>query len=85
MRGTTANDMFMLAGSVTSPRQLDGGAGADVLRGGAGADTLAARDGAADGAACGAGADTVVADTIDSVSGCEAVDVERRAGARRRP
>ena len=32
------------------------------------------RDGGADGAACGAGADVVVADTIDSVSGCESVD-----------
>jgi len=74
MRGAGGADAFTLRSSVMNGAVLDGGPGADVLRGGSGADTLQVRDGGADGAACGAGADTVVADTIDSVSGCETVD-----------
>jgi Putative metal-binding motif len=74
MRGGDGLDSFTLNATVTIGATLDGGAGADVLRGGAGADRLEVRDGVADGAACGAGADTVVADTIDSISGCESVD-----------
>ncbi len=76
MRGEGGNDVLTLAASVTIGAMLDGGAGADLLRGGSGADQLVTRDGTADGAACGPGADTVVADTIDSVSGCEAATVD---------
>lgn len=56
--------------------RLDGGTGSDVLTGGAGDDALVSRDsGQADGADCGAGSDSVVADRADALSGCEAVDV----------
>ena len=74
MRGADGGDTFTLNNTVTIGATLDGGPGADVLRGGAGADRLEVRDGGTDGAACGGGADAVVADTIDSVSGCESVD-----------
>lgn len=53
---------------------LDGGGGADTLRGNAGKDTIKARDGVRDVISCGAGADTVTADLLDSVaSDCETV------------
>jgi hypothetical protein len=62
---------------------LDGGAGSDVLAGDQGADTLAggagtdriaARDGETDVISCGEGADSVDADTVDSVAAdCESV------------
>nr|MDQ5808441.1 hypothetical protein [Actinomycetota bacterium] len=55
------NDLAAFSGDDT----IDGGAGNDVLRGGEGDDTLRARDGYADLVACGAGADTVEADTLD--------------------
>ena len=74
IRGEGGADAITLAASVTIGATLDGGPGADVLRSGSGPDRLEVRDGGADGAACGAGADVVVADTIDSVSGCESVD-----------
>jgi hypothetical protein len=76
MRGAGGHDALSLKNTVGVATTLDGGTGSDVLRGGAGPDRIEARDGAPDGAACGGGADTVVADTIDSVSGCEAVDAD---------
>ena len=66
---------------------LSGDQGADVIDGGPGGDRIAARDGAGDDVSCGDGADTVEADTLDSV----ALDCERRhagvvpsSGGRRR-
>ena len=55
---------------------VDGGAGADALNGGTGPDLLRARDGGTDGsAACGDGADFVIADPADNPGGdCEQVD-----------
>jgi hypothetical protein len=48
--------------------------GKDTLEGGGGNDQLGARDGVADAVRCGAGVDTVTADTVDSVSSdCESV------------
>ena len=52
---------------------LDGGPGSDVIAGGPGNDTIGARDGTRDTIQCGAGRDTVRADRIDRVSGCERV------------
>jgi hypothetical protein len=54
---------------------LVGGPRADSLAGGAGEDTILARDGVADTVDCGAGADTVVADAVDVLSGCETVQL----------
>jgi hypothetical protein len=53
---------------------IAGGAGADVLEGGPQDDVIDARDGTADVVTCGGGSDTVLADTVDTVSPtCEAV------------
>ncbi len=53
---------------------LDGGGGADNLRGDAGRDTIKARDGVRDVISCGGGADTVIADLLDTVAtDCETV------------
>jgi hypothetical protein len=52
---------------------LDGGPGNDRLTGGAGNDVISAQDGVRDTIACGAGRDTVGADRIDAVSGCERI------------
>ncbi len=53
---------------------LDGGGGADNLRGNAGQDTIKARDGVHDVISCGSGADTVIADLLDTVAtDCETV------------
>jgi Ca2+-binding RTX toxin-like protein len=67
--------------SVSSGRGiLDGGAGNDVLGGGPLDDTITSRDGYADVVTCGEGADTVIADTFDTVSdSCE--NVQRAAVA----
>ncbi len=54
---------------------IDGGAGADVYQGGGGLDLLHARDGVADTGDCGADEDTLVADAIDALTGCERVDL----------
>jgi Ca2+-binding RTX toxin-like protein len=65
-----ANDLRGYAGADT----ITGGAGNDRLFGDAGNDTLNARDGFADVVSCGAGVDTAVVDTLDSVSDtCENV------------
>jgi Ca2+-binding RTX toxin-like protein len=61
--------------TVSSGRgNIDGGAGNDVLGGGPLDDTITSRDGYADVVTCGDGADTVIADTFDTVSdSCENV------------
>jgi hypothetical protein len=66
-----ANDLATYAGNDT----VDGGAGNDVLRSGDGDDTIRARDGFADFVACGAGTDTVEADTLDRLEECETANV----------
>jgi hypothetical protein len=53
---------------------VTGGLGADVLSGGDGNDVIQARDGVADRIDCGLGTDSVVADALDVVVNCEAVD-----------
>jgi hemolysin type calcium-binding protein len=55
---------------------LRGGPGLDVVRGGPGADQIFLRDGAADVAQCGTGADTATLDAIDDPgTECETKDV----------
>jgi hypothetical protein len=54
---------------------LEGGANADVYAGGAGDDLIRARDDIADGGDCGPGHDTLIADAIDALTGCEVVDL----------
>ena len=49
------------------------GAGRDSVFGGSGNDTIQARDGERDTIDCGSGKDTVVADKVDIVKGCEKV------------
>jgi hypothetical protein len=50
---------------------LDGGPGTDRLKGGAGNDTINAADGRRESVDCGAGRDSVTADRIDRLVGCE--------------
>jgi hypothetical protein len=52
---------------------LTGGAGRDRLNGGPGPDRILAADGARDVVVCGAGRDSVRADRVDALSGCERV------------
>jgi Thrombospondin type 3 repeat/RTX calcium-binding nonapeptide repeat (4 copies) len=53
---------------------ISGDQGVDTIGGGDGADRIAARDGEADSVSCGPGADTVDADTFDTVAAdCESV------------
>jgi hypothetical protein len=54
---------------------VDGGAGDGVLDGGLGADALRAQDGRLDTVRCGDGADSVLADPIDLLAGCEDVTI----------
>jgi Ca2+-binding RTX toxin-like protein len=54
---------------------LSGGAGNDRLNSREGNDTIDARDGYADRVGCGSGTDTVLADTFDTFSDCENVQV----------
>ncbi len=63
---------------------LDGGAGndfieglggSDTYQGGSGFDLIHARDGVADTGDCGSDADTLVADAIDSLVGCEQIEL----------
>ena len=54
---------------------LTGNGGGDQLVAGDGDDLVNARDGVADRVDCGAGADTVVADAVDVVAGCESVQL----------
>jgi Ca2+-binding RTX toxin-like protein len=60
---------------------LDGGTGSDAYAGGPGADTILARDDSPDTISCGADADTVTADTQDTVAAdCETVSRPAVAG-----
>jgi Ca2+-binding RTX toxin-like protein len=76
--GSTANNTFngglgddTLTGA-GGDDTIDGGAGADSIDGGDGVDLLRARDGFADHVSCGAGTDSVDADTIDAIGAdCE--------------
>ena len=53
---------------------ISGDQGLDTLTGGAGSDRINSRDGEADSVSCGAGSDTVEADTLDQIGGdCESV------------
>ncbi len=79
LRGTNGSDE--LAGLSGNDR-LDGGAGddrllggpgRDLLTGGSGRDTIQARDGERDTVDCGPGRDTVTADAVDALTGCEVV------------
>jgi Ca2+-binding RTX toxin-like protein len=54
---------------------LDPGAGADLVLAGDGDDTIAVRDGVSDIVDCGAGNDTVTADRLDVLTGCESVSL----------
>jgi hypothetical protein len=80
--GGTSGDA--LVGSASANR-LDGGAGDDVIDGRGGSDTLIggpgddrikAQDGAPDVVDCGTGSDEVVADSVDSLTGCETVTID---------
>ena len=81
VRGFSGNDVLTTGGlpdvvfGGVGNDTLDGGAGRDVLDAGAGNDTVNARDGEADTIACGDGSDTVVADAVDTVLGCEIVQL----------
>jgi Ca2+-binding RTX toxin-like protein len=52
---------------------VDPGPGSDFVLGGDGDDTVSVRDGFADVVECGPGADSVTADRVDVLSGCENV------------
>jgi hypothetical protein len=52
---------------------VSGGPGADSIAAGAGDDRIEAADGRRDRVRCGPGNDSVVADRIDLVKGCETV------------
>ena len=54
---------------------IDGRGGADTFLGGPGLDLLHARDGVADTGDCGGDDDTLEADAIDAISGCERIDL----------
>jgi hypothetical protein len=80
--GAPGDGLVTLVGSAASNSltvssghgNIDGGAGNDVLAGGPLDDTITSRDGYADVVTCGDGADTVIADTFDTVSdSCESV------------
>ncbi len=58
-----------------------GGEGADFLEGGPQDDTLSSRDGSPDTVVCNGGIDTVVADTLDTISpSCEIVQTQASPG-----
>lgn len=66
------------ANSITTGRfddHITPGAGADTVDAGAGHDTIDARDGEADRIDCGVGTDSVTADSIDTLIGCENVSL----------
>jgi hypothetical protein len=60
--------------------ELTGGGGFDYVNGGADADTLQLRDGETDRGLCGDGSDVAIADTIDSLAGCESINLPALAG-----
>jgi hypothetical protein len=57
--------------------QLTGGPGTDAMDGFTGNDRIDALDGVGENVACGAGADTVVADPVDDVRDCEQPDADQ--------
>lgn len=61
--------------------ELRSAAGKDRITARGGADAIDVRDGYPDTVDCGAGADTVVADQLDVLTGCETVSVEQVAPA----
>ena len=54
---------------------VDGGAGLDVINAGNGNDTVGVRDGRQDLVDCGGGTDSVTADAVDVLTGCENVSL----------
>jgi Ca2+-binding RTX toxin-like protein len=70
VRGEEGNDT--LKGGDGNDK-LFGGSGADTIDAGNGDDTIQSNDGVADKVACGPGNDSVVADTVDDLTDCEAV------------
>jgi Ca2+-binding RTX toxin-like protein len=78
--GGNANDILIgnLAANVLQGGpgndRLFGGAGTDTLDGGDGDDAIQALDKTIDQVLCGNGVDGVIADTIDTLTACEAVD-----------
>ena len=72
LRGDDGNDTITGAGGNDT---IQGGTGADTVDAGEGDDTINVPDGSPDKVACGAGADTVRADTVDEVAAdCENVE-----------
>jgi hypothetical protein len=60
---------------------ITGGEGSDILEGASQADTISSRDGSPDTVICNGGTDTVLADTLDTVSpSCESVQVQATPG-----
>ena len=57
--------------------QVVGGFGADSIDSGAGDDTIKVKDKRRDRVQCGPGHDTVSADAVDLLSGCEGVHTRR--------
>jgi hypothetical protein len=78
-RGRDGNDTFLggpgadTADGGQGNDTLDAGPGSDFLLGGDGDDTFSTRDGFGDVVECGPGVDTVTADRVDVLSGCENV------------
>ena len=70
--GGAGNDV--LAGS-DGADQVTGGPGSDSIGGGPGNDVINAQDGEVDTVDCGPGVDTVAADAVDVLTGCESVQV----------
>ena len=54
---------------------IDSGPGADIVNAGNGNDTVGVRDGSQDLVDCGGGTDTVTADAVDVLTGCESVSL----------
>jgi Ca2+-binding RTX toxin-like protein len=54
---------------------IDGGGGTDAIYGGVGDDIITARDGRVDRIECGPGRDRAIVDRVDSVKGCESVEL----------
>lgn len=85
--GPPGNDTLIGKGGLdvmlasTGNDTLRGGGEGDVFIADAGDDTLFARDGAAEGADCGPGTDTVQADAVDTLTACENVDQPSGGGS----
>ena len=68
LEGGPGRDFLQAAGGND---RLVGGAGRDTIRGGRGGDRVFVRDGVRDVVRCGGGWDTVEADPVDQLHGCE--------------